>query len=184
LERDEHRGEGLDEVACFVEKPVAGHTSERLDHARRARRGRGALFGVESKRVDAATRHRPADFELHERLDEQGEEVTSHEPFDAGGVLQEHRSDELVALEEVTASFEMRLVLVGDEHLAHFDVAHVGHKRPAAIRGGVVDDEVLAHRKAQVVADPFDAPVAGVLPRTPARLLAVGIAAGGELPGS
>ena len=75
--------------------------------------------------------------------------------------------DELVALQEMVAALSMRLVLVGDEQLGCVEVAHVGDERPAAVGGGVVGDEVLAHAEAQSVADRGDAPVAGVLTRTP-----------------
>ena len=119
------------------------------------------------------TRHRSADLELHQRLEQECEEVARHEALDARRVLQEHRGDELVALQEVVATLEVRLVLVGDEELFGLHVAHVGHERPAAVGGRFVRDEVVVNAEAEAVADLLDPPVTGVLPRPPPRLLAV-----------
>lgn len=46
------------------------------------------------------------DLELHERLDQKRNEVTRHEPLDARRIAQEHRSHELLALEQLIAELD------------------------------------------------------------------------------
>ena len=100
-----------------VEKVLSGESSEDLEDPCSARCGTGTVLGVEVKLGDPSVGHGPADHELDEGADEESDEVAGHEPLDARRVVEEHRCDELVTLQEVMAAFEAGLVLVDDEEL-------------------------------------------------------------------
>jgi len=73
----------------------------------------------------------------------------------------------------VVAPLEVRLVLVGDEHLGAGEVALGGDEWPAAVRAGIGGHDILSDVEAQAMPDSLDAPVAGVGPGPAAGLLTV-----------
>ena len=78
---------------------------------------RSRVFGVDRELLQAALGHGSADLSFDERLDQHGDEVAAQQSFDAGRVVQEHRRDQLGALELGVAFLQVGLPLVGGEQL-------------------------------------------------------------------
>ena len=94
---------------------------------------------------------------------EHGDEVAAQQGFDAGRVVQEHRRDELGALELGVAFLQVGLVLVGGQQLGAGHGGVVADQREAAVGGGVARDLGLVDGEADAVVGAGDAAVAGVV---------------------
>ena len=124
--------------------------------------GAAAVFGIYRELFHATGFHGRTDLAFDQRLDEHGDEVAAQQPFDAGGVVQEHRRDQLGALQLGVAFLQVGLVFVGGEQFRVGEVAVVADQREAAVGGGVVSDLLLVDGVGDAVVGAGAAAVAGV----------------------
>ena len=153
--------EGLDELPV-VDEVVAGDAGEDLEDSGSGGRGAAAVLGVERQLGQAAFGHGEPDLSFDERLDEHRDEVAAQQPFDPGRVAEEHRRDQLGALELGVTLLEVGSPLVRGEQLGAGHVPIVADQREAAVGGGVGRDLFLVDGEGHTVTDPDGLAVAGV----------------------
>ena len=136
----------------LVGEVVAGQAGEDLEDPRGGGCGAAAVLGVDRKLLQFCGLHGSADLAFDERLDQHGDEVAAQQGFDAGRVVQEHRRDQLGALELGVAFLQVGLVLVGGQQLGAGHRGVVADQREAAVAGGVARDLVLVDGEADAVA--------------------------------